>query len=226
MECVCKTCKFYSCAVGTLNEYQKNLLSSNCTSVLYNKGDNIFVQNNFSPFIGYLKSGLAKLHMTGLNGKEQIIKIAKAPTYLSITTAIGNKTNQYSATALLSSRVCFIDLEVFKKLIYSNPGFSYEIILDMSKNELRHFKTCFDKTHKNTKGLVADTLLIFSTHIFNSRNFSIPLSRSEIANYVNSSRESVCRVLSEFHNENIIELNGKEISILNMDLLKKISVNG
>lgn len=108
----------------------------------------------------------------------------------------------------------------------TNAQFSYQIILDMWNNELTHFETCFNKTHKLARGLIADTILNFSNNIYESRKFSLPLSRSEIANFINSSREQVCRVLSKFQKDQIIKLKGKELEILNMERLDKISKTG
>ena len=222
----CQTCKFRSFAVSVLSEEQMCMLGDNCVEVNFKKGDIIFKQDSFSLNVGYLKTGLVKLHMRGLGGKEQIIKIAKSPVYLGIPTTIGDKINQYSATAIEESSVCFINLDAFKKLILSNPEFSYEIILNMCKNELTHFRNCLYKTQKNARGLVADTILNFANNIYESSSFSLPLTRSEIADLINSSRELVSRIFSEFHNDKIIHLDGKHIKILNLDLLIKISENG
>lgn len=222
----CSECKFKSFAVSVLKEDQMFLLGENCAEVNFKKGDILFKQDSFSLNVAYLKTGLVKIHMRGLANKEQIIKIAKAPSYLGIPTTIGNKINQYSATAIEPCSVCFINLECFKELILRNPKFSYEIILNMCQNELTHFRNCLYKTQKNARGLVADAILNFANNIYYNSNFNLPLTRSEIADLINSSRESVSRILSEFHNDKIIEINGKNINIINLDLLIKISQNG
>jgi CRP-like cAMP-binding protein len=41
-----------------------------------------------------------------------------------------------------------------------------------------------------------------------------------------TSRESVCRILTEFSQDGIISQSGKEISIINAEKLEKISKNG
>lgn len=73
---------------------------------------------------------------------------------------------------------------------------------------------------------MADVLLEFSEKIFQSDRFMLPISQSELANLVDTSRESVSRVLSEFDKDGIIKLNGKEIEILNKKSLNLISQNG
>lgn len=226
MEYNCHTCKYKSFSVSVLDDEQVCLLDNNCTEVNFKKGETVFKQDMYSLNVGYLKKGIVKLHMRGLAGKDQIIKIAKAPTYIGIPTTIGDKINKYSATAIEDCSVCFIDLEIFKKLILGNTQFAYEIILNMCENELTHFRNCMHKTQKNARGLVADTLLNFANNIYESANFTLPLNRSEIADLINSSRELVSKILSEFNNDGIIKLNGKEVTITNLELLIKISENG
>ncbi|MFO7790964.1 MAG: Crp/Fnr family transcriptional regulator [Bacteroidales bacterium] len=227
MRTTCNICHFHACpAVKKLGLKEQNLLADNTTEIKYKKGNIIFMQNAFANNVGYLTSGLVKKHMTGLNGKEQIIEIIKAPSFIGIPTTMGNHINQYSVTSLTESSMCMIDLNIFKKICCENAPFACEMIQEMCRKELNHFCSCFNKTQKNAKGLVADTLVYFACSVFNTNSFSLPLSRSEIADLINTSREQVCRILSEFHNDGIIKIKGKEVSILNSELLEKISQNG
>jgi len=69
-------------------------------------------------------------------------------------------------------------------------------------------------------------LLEFSDKIFMSDTFTIPLTQAELANLVDTSRESVSRVLTEFDKDEIIKIKGKQIEIVNKKSLKLISQNG
>jgi len=73
---------------------------------------------------------------------------------------------------------------------------------------------------------MADALLSFSNHIFMSDKFILPLTQTEFANLIDTSRESVSRVFSEFDRDGIIKINGKSIEILNKKSLELISQNG
>ena len=181
-------------------------------------------QDVFSSNIVYLKKGLVKVHITGAN-YEKIIKISKAPTYLGIATSFYEKTNGYSATAIENSSVCFISIDMFKKLIKTNTNFSQEIIVDLCKNELDFFNCSANRAQKNIIGRVADALLFFYQEIYENKKYNLPISRKEFGNFVDTSRESVCRVLSEFDNDKIIKVKGKKIEILDLNTLKTISKN-
>ena len=73
---------------------------------------------------------------------------------------------------------------------------------------------------------MADVLIEFSEKIFESESFTLPISQSELANLVDTSRESVNRVLKEFDKDGIIKVTGKQIEMLNKKSLLLISQNG
>ena len=182
-------------------------------------------QGAFSSNIAYLKKGLAKIHINGPY-HEQIIKIVKAPEYLGLPNTFGDKINNYSATVLEDSEVCFIDIDAFKYLLANNEKFAYVIILSLCNNDLGSFKKCAVRTQKQIRGNVADVLLDLSSRVYDSNEFEIPIARAEIANLIDKSRESVSRILNEFEKDGIIKLSGKKVEILDKEKLKMIYETG
>ena len=222
----CKNCPFNSKATSTLNECSFEQLNANHAIVDFGKGDKIIQQGNLSTNVAFLRIGLAKVHITGPY-HEQIVKLVKAPTYLGIPTTFGDKINQYSVTAVTSDvEVCFIDVNIFRNLLKENEQFSYEIILELCRNELESFRRCANRTQKQTRGNLADVLLDFSDNIFQAYTFTLPLNQSEMGNMVDTSRESISRILSEFDKDGIIQITGKQIEILDKSRLQLISQNG
>jgi len=221
----CKECQLKCAAAKYLNEDEYNVLEEHSVSVPFKKGEIIFKQDALSLNVAYLKSGLAKIHVHGPS-HEKIIKIVKAPSYLGIPTMIGDKINQFSATALEDTTVCFIDTNLFVNFIHTNGKFAYELILELSRNELSDYQRYVSISQKQIPGMVAETLLCLSCKIYESCNFSLPISRSEIGDLIGTSRESVSRVLTDFSNEKIIEINLNEVKILNMERLKQINEKG
>jgi len=62
--------------------------------------------------------------------------------------------------------------------------------------------------------------------IYENDEYILPLSREELVNLVDATRESVSRILSEFHEEGLIDLNKKSIKILNRSKLLTIAEKG
>jgi len=219
----CLNCEFKSFVTNTLDLEQSDETKICCSGTVFENGENIFKEGALSLNIVFIRTGLVKLHMKGLNDHEHIIKIVKAPNYLGIPTSIGDKINNYSATAIAKTSVCFIDLDTFKNHLINNKDFAYQIIINLCKNELDNFKACFDKIQKHSAGLLADALLNFASSIFNSTEFEMPLSRQELADLIGSSRENVSRNMSEFQKNGIIVIDKRKIKILDVKRLKIIS---
>ena len=50
----------------------------------------------------------------------------------------------------------------------------------------------------------------------------LTLTREEIANLIGTATESAIRLISEFKNDGLIEVEGRNIKVLNPDRLKKL----
>lgn len=221
----CKNCVFNTRATSMLSDISFEQLSENHLELRFTKGDTIIKQGMFSTNVVFLRRGLAKIHLSGPY-REQIVRLVKAPTYLGLPTTFGDKINQYSVTAVTDTEVCYIDIHVFQTILNENREFSNDILIELSKNELESFRRCANRTQKQIRGNMADALLEFSESIFQSESFTLPISQSELANLVDTSRESVSRVLTEFDKDGLIKIKGKQIAILNKKSLNLISQNG
>lgn len=218
----CKICEIKSSAVEELSPNEIEDLENNCVSVNFKKGDSIFKQGIFSSNIIYLTKGIVKIHIDN-DEIEHIVKFVKAPSFIGVPTTIQEKINCYSATSVSEVSVCIINKETFKSFIHSNGRFAYEVITDLCCDELKFFEKTVNKSQKQIQGRLADTLLFFSEEIYNSKTFLLPVSRADLGNYIYAARESVSRILTEFSGDNIIDLSGKKITILNKEMLQEIS---
>ncbi len=221
-----KECRFCSVFITSqLSDIEHETLVNNCAHIAFKKGEMIFREGTLSSNVVYLKTGLAKLHMKGPTG-EKILRLVKAPSYLGLPTSLGDKINQYSATAITEAQTCFISLETFSNSIERNGSFAYKVILELCKNELDDYRRYTNMSQKQVAGRLAEILLCMSHKLFESDRFELPLSINDLSDFVSSSRESVSRQLNEFNRDNIILMNKKEIVILREDLLRTISEKG
>jgi CRP/FNR family transcriptional regulator len=222
----CGDCIVKSIPAEKLTPEELSLLNSNCARISFKKGENITKQGAFTTNILYIKSGLVKEHMKGPNGKEEILKITKAPAYIGVPSVLGGRTHMYSCTALEPTSVCFIDLHVFNELLIDNAFFSRELIFGLSRDLLEHFTRCVNKSQKQLHGSLAEALLYLSGKIYQSDTFQLSLTRSELAALIGTTRESVTRILHEYTENGLISINGRTMKILNREMLQRISENG
>jgi CRP-like cAMP-binding protein len=222
---ICKFCNLKSVAAQKLNDDEIGELNSNCSEARFKTGDIIIKQNALSTNVVYIKSGLVKIHVKGPI-RERIMRITKAPAYLCLPSTFGDKINHFTATALEETTVCFIDVNVFKQFIYENGDFAFQIILDLSKGELQNYQNCLNNAQKQNIGRIADAILFFANEIFDSNTFTLPVSRQELADLTGITRESASRILTDFNNEKILEMDSRKITIVNEKLLRQISEKG
>jgi CRP-like cAMP-binding protein len=218
----CRICKDGSCAVMQLNNEELDTYSQNIVQVGYDKGESLFKQNTPNTYIVYIRKGLVKVHVHTEGEKDFILKLVKAPAFIGLPTVFGHCVNQYSATAIEPTDACCINIESFKTLLRQNGRFAYEIIADLSKDELCNFQSFVNMVQKQVPGRLAGTLLYFSEHIYHSDEFELPLNRIELAELIGTSRESATRNLQELKKSGIIEIDRSKIRIVKPDRLKVI----
>ena len=222
----CGDCKVKSCAAAVLNADEIDLVNENSRETSFRAGDIILHEGSMTSHIIYLKSGLVKEYQKGPNDKEQILQIVKKYTYLGLQSLFGDRINHYSYAALEDIAVCYIDLNIFNRLIRQNGNFAFEILVSVSRDSLNNFHRFMSQSQKKTYGRVADALLYFSRIIFERESFEVPFTRQELADLIGISRESATRVITKFREEGILRLEGRTIEIVNLELLEQISKNG
>ncbi len=223
---MCRNCRFRSDAVALLNDPELRVLEKNCSEAIFRSGETVFKENALTSHIVYIKAGLIKVHMRGPKDKDQILKIAQPESYLGISTVFGDRINHYSASAIEDSVICYISSTVFKTFMLDNGRFSYEILMQLCKDELAYFERFVKQTQKQLHGRLADALLYFSDTIYQSDEFELSLSRNDLSDLIGASRESVSRVLSKFKEDGIIEIKAKRIKLCDKQLIQKISKTG
>lgn len=222
----CLTCIVKSCAVAELNKAELELLNSNVARMQFERGDKLFKEKAFNAHVIYIRAGLVKIHTQVGQGRDFILRLVKAPAYLGLATIFGDNVNQYSATALTPIEACCININTFKYLLRNNGSFASEIIADICRNELLDFKRYTSLSNKPLTSLVAGVLLYFSEMIFQSHQFDLLLTRTEIAELIGTSREGVTRMISSFKEEGLIEVRRSRISILQPAALKAVAESG
>lgn len=206
-----------------LSTEEKDTLAKNTVDIRYKKGEVIVKQGSFASHVIFLTEGLVKVHIEG-NNKDLVLKIIPPDHFIGLSSVYeGNNSFIYSSTAYVDSVASLIDVNVFKNLIRTNARFAYEVINILNENAAQVYGRFFCLTRKQSHGLVADLMLCLSTRVFKSDNFCLPITRSDLADLTGLSIESVLRIMKEFKEEGLITTKGKNIEILSIEALEKIS---
>lgn len=209
-----------------LSAEQVRLLQNNSNVVSYHKKDSVFRQGTRTSHIMLMVSGLVKIYKEGRVGRTVLLRLASPGEYIGMLSVIGDQIHQYSATAVEQSEICFIDINAFRNVLMENGKFSLQLMSLISQDGLFIFNRLINQTHKQLPGRVADVLLYFADDIYGQTRFSFPLTRRELAELAGTTKESFIRTLTEFKNDKIINLDGSQVEIISIDIVKTLSELG
>lgn len=224
----CKSC--FDCAMRSpmfefLSKKELDLISSNKFEIKFRKGEIIRKQGTHLSHVISVNSGLAKLYIEGYNGRNLILRIIKSRNFIGGPGMYYDQRHHYSVIALVDLSACFIDMNIFKQIINTNPEFAGQFMKEFSKNMLQTYDRLVSLTQKNTPGRMAEALLYLANDIFESDRFDPHITKSDLADLTGMARDSAVKILRDFKEDNLIKLE-KGIEILNRTALLKISEFG
>ena len=191
----------------------------------YNKGTYIYHEGNRIGGCYVLVNGIIKIFKTGIDGKEQIIRFAKPYDLIGFRSVLSGELACTTAKTLEDCTLCYITQESLFYLVKNNGNFSLEL-LQLACRELGEANAYItDIAQKTVRERLAEIIVHLKNEFgVNKDNIlQISLTREELANIVGTATESVIRLLSEFKNDKLIEIEGRKIKLLNFNALVKVA---
>lgn len=193
---------------------------------VYKKDQIIFSEGKHPAGLYWINKGKVKISKKGREGREHIIRFAKDGGIIGYRALISGEKYTASAVALENSRICFIDSDAFFKLLKLDNELLLNIMrqlaVDLRIAELK----LTEMAQKPLRERTAEVLLMFKDFYGvknDGKTINVSLKREDIANIIGSATESLIRILSEFKQEKLIDLDAKEIKILNHKQLYHIA---
>lgn len=199
-------------------------LSTDRRIKLYKKKENIYNEGNNPIYLYFLAKGKIKTFKSHEYGKELITTLYKEGEFFGYTALLEEKAYSETAEALEDSEVCLIPKEDFYSLMYNNAGVMKIFVKMLSDNIIEKENQLVNLAYSSVRKRVAEALLLLQNRYNNpnDKNFSISISREDLANIVGTATESLIRTLSDFKEEKLLEIKGSNITIVNADKLKKL----
>jgi len=172
-----------------------------------------------------INSGILKVFKTGNDGKEQILRFASEGEIIGYRSVLSSELACTTAEAISDATTCYIPGEIVIELIKNNGGFALEL-MQLTCRELGEANSYItDIAQKTAKERLAEILIHLKDEFGVDENkvLKISLTREELANIVGTATESIIRMLSDFKQEGLLEIKGREIKILNLSGLVNIS---
>ena len=208
-----------------LNSDEFNRLNYEKTCSLYKKGTTIYREGSRLTGFFCVTKGIIKIYKTGIDGKEQIIRFAKKGEIIAYRSLLSKELACTTAKVIDDAVLCHIPYQTLLYLIQSNWQFSHHM-LQIVCAELRDANDYItDIAQKTVRERLAEVLLLLKENfdLDNQNTLQISLTREELANTVGTATESVIRLLSEFKQDKLIELQGRKIKFIDIPRLRRVA---
>ncbi|MCK5824915.1 MAG: Crp/Fnr family transcriptional regulator [Ichthyobacteriaceae bacterium] len=189
--------------------------------IKYSKGETIIKQGTIAPHILFVKKGMVKVYLERKD-KKQVLCVENGG-FIGVESIYNDKYFQYSASAVSDVVLCSLELESFIKALNTTASFSTKILKHANIRSTNLYKRIITLTQKQAHARVADVLICFAEKLFNNTEFTLPMTKKELAEMATLSVESLSRILKDYQTDNIVAVDGKNFEILDWNKLNKIS---
>jgi CRP-like cAMP-binding protein len=189
------------------------------------KGSMLFHEGKNPTHVYFVVTGKLKLYTTDQQGREQIVHLASGGDLMGYRAVLGGDSFSCSASALEDSVVLCVPKETFLNVLDTDPEFSFAVVrlLTQELRDAEHHLAGLAR--KTVRERLAEVLLILGSKFGyepDGQTISVALSREELAGLVGTATETVIRILHSMQEENLLEMAGKKIRLVDKDALGRL----
>jgi CRP-like cAMP-binding protein len=206
-------------------EHALETFAANRTENLFKKKQPIFLQGNHPQKLYYLKSGKVKVYATGETGKDLTLDLYSPGDFFGYTALLEQSVYHETAEALEDSVVVEIPVEEFRELLMVNPEVTGKFIRMLAKDITEKEQQLLNVAYNSLRKRVANALIMLRDKygVQNKQeNFTIQISREDLANIAGTATESLIRTLSDFKSENLIDIKNGKLVLTNEKKLENL----
>ncbi|MDU0355057.1 helix-turn-helix domain-containing protein [Paraglaciecola aquimarina] len=140
---------------------------------------------------------------------------------------LANDVHTNSVVALETSSVCKIPFNRLEELSTKLPSLQRHFLQLMSREITQEQQMTFLLNKRNAESRLASTLLSISSRngrrglSFNT--FMLPMTRKDLGNFLGLTMETVSRIFSRLQSNGYIEVDNREITVLDIAALQKLA---
>jgi CRP/FNR family transcriptional regulator len=222
----CQSCSFsHLCLPVSLNKSELDTLDDIIERKKpLHKNDKLVSSGDPFNSLYAVRSGSFKSYVSDKDGMEQIIGFHFPGDIIGFDALKDDRHNSY-AQALETAMVCELPYNTLDEMSVRFPKLRQQIMRFMSA-EIKHDH---DLMMLLSKRSAEERLLHFLTHLsqrfeergFSAKQFNLSMTRNEIGNYLGLTVETISRLLTRFQKEQLIQVDGKLITIIDFEGVKQ-----
>jgi CRP/FNR family transcriptional regulator len=208
-----------------LTDSQLDIIRKNSVKLNYNKGETICKQGAFASNVFFIESGLLKAYKE-YKSSCLIMRFLKPGEVIGLSSLYNKGVYHYTVASVGPTEVLSVTADVIKQLICEHSSFAEMVIAYLNKITGDELERIVSLTQKQLNGRIADAVLHFANNVYQADEFNMQFTRRDVADFCGMSTESAIRILKEFHNDKIVNINGKSLKIISKQLLENLSEFG
>jgi CheY-like chemotaxis protein len=186
----------------------------------FKKKSEIFSEGDTPSYVYYIKSGNIKTYKSHPDGKELITNLYKENDFFGYEPVLENNNFTDTAIAQEDADLVMIPKNDFITLLHNQPDVSASFISLLCKKVSEKEAQLLHLAYNSVRQRTAEALL----KMWQLKKGTDPLSilRDDLAKMVGTASESVIRVLSDFRDEGLIEMEGTKIKLMQANKLEQV----
>ncbi|MDH3243527.1 MAG: response regulator [Saprospiraceae bacterium] len=182
----------------------------------------IFEEGQRANWLYFIVDGKVKCYKTSEYGKELITHIYGSGEFFGYIPLITDSIYTESASALEDVTLLLIPKDDFNLLLYQNKDFGLQFI-KMLANQVHEIEEhLVNLAYDSVRKKVAKALQALFDKYQEGTQARFSILREDLASLAGTAKETVIRTLSDFKDENLIEIDGNDLIISNVDKLKHL----
>lgn len=182
----------------------------------------IYNEDKSSNYIYFVERGLVKTHTIDESGKELVLDIHKKGDFFGFCSLKHKKTYTETATSVETCELYSIKSSEFRDILKENHELTLELVEVLSDKVSILKKHLLQMAYATVLQKTTKTLLEFAEKLSDDPCELVTVSRTDLASVAGISTESFIRCLTQLKNEGLVEVNGRHITILNLQKLKEV----
>ncbi len=200
----------------------KNFFCDEGEEVSFKKGENIYREGDHSNNLYLILEGVVKTHTMDHNAKELITGLYKADDFLGFTTFDEIIPYTETATAVADCELVGISKKQLVEILKNSQDISLELMNLLSDNLSEIKKQLLRMAYSSVRKKTAATILQFVEVMNVAPDVPIRISRIDLATTAGIATESLIRTLSDFKKDGLIDIEGRNIHIINPEGLRQM----
>ena len=190
----------------------------------FKKKDIVFEEGQGARWLYFVVKGSIKTYQINSFGKELITHIFRDGDFFGYYPLLTDKNYATNAMAMEDTVLRLVPKNDFTLLLFNNRDFAAQFIKMIAARASDTEKQLIDLAYSSVRKKVANALLSLKSSSLgqDSQKLLFTCSRDDLASLAGTAKETVIRTLSDFKSENILELEGSQIQILDLSKLESM----